>query len=84
MRSNLDDQQRNTLTKKFWSYVKSTTKSSGIPETVYQDSKSSCNPERKANINTFPGNFPARRNTIDIDFSNDEIYDIDFSQNVVK
>ena len=31
MRSNLDDQQRNTLTKKFWSYVKSTTKSSRIP-----------------------------------------------------
>ena len=49
MRSNLDDQQRNTLTKKFWSYVKSTTKSSRIPETVYMDSESSCNPERKAN-----------------------------------
>ena len=87
MRSNLDDQQRNTLTKKFWSYVKSTTKSSRIPETIYMDSKCSCNPERKANM--FSQHFfrqfsSASQYDIDIDFSNDEIYDIDFSQDVVK
>ena len=66
MHSNLDDQQRNTLAKKFWSYVKSMTKSSRIPETVYMDSRSSCTPNEKpiCSINTFSGNFPARRNTI--------------------
>ena len=87
MRSNLDDQQRNTLIKKFWSYVKSTTKSSRIPETLYMDSKSSCNPERKANMfnqQFFRQFSSASQYDIDIDFSNDEIYDIDFSQNVVK
>ena len=76
MRSNLDDQQRNALTKKFWSYVKSTTKSSRIPETVYMDSKSSCNPERKANMfnqHFFRQFSSASQYDIDIDFSNDDI-----------
>ena len=51
------------------------------------DSKSSCNPERKANMfnqHFFRQFSSASQYDIDIDFSNDEIYDIDFSQNVVK
>ena len=34
MRANLDIENRNILTKKFWSYLKSTTKSTRIPEVV--------------------------------------------------
>ena len=87
MRSNLNDPQRNTLTKEFWSYVKSTTKSARLPETIFMNGKSSSNPVHKAN--TFNQHFlkqfsSASKYVIDIDFCNDEIFDIDFSQNVVK
>ena len=87
MRSNLNDPQRNTLTKKFWSYVKSATKSAGIPETIFMNGKSSCNPVNKANMfnqHFFRQFSSASKYDIDIDFYNDEISDIDFSQNVVK
>ena len=63
------------------------TKSSRIPETVYMDIKSSCNPERKPNMfnqHFFRQFSSASQYDIDIDFSNDKIYDIDFSQNLVK
>ena len=51
------------------------------------DSKSSCNPERKANMfnqHFFRQFSSASQYDIDIDFSKDDMYDIDFSQNVVN
>ena len=87
MRSNLNDPQRNTLTKKFWSYVKSATKSARIPETIFMNGKSSYNPVNKANMfnqHFFRQFSSVSKYDIDIDFYNDEISDIDFSQNVVK
>ena len=41
MRANLCDTNRNTLTKKFWSYVKSASKNTRIPKTIYLRGKSS-------------------------------------------
>ena len=50
MRANLDDQNRNNLTKKFWSYVKSTSKSTRIPELVYLKGKTSSDSKTKADM----------------------------------
>ena len=50
MRANFDDQNRNNLTKKFWSYVKSTSKSTRIPELVYLKGKTSSDSKTKADM----------------------------------
>ena len=47
MRANFDDQNRKKLTKKCWSYVKSTSKSTRIPEVVYLKGKTSLDPKTK-------------------------------------
>ena len=82
MRANLDDQNRNNLTKKFWSYVKSTSKSTRIPELVYQKGKTSSDPKTKADMfNEFFYNqfSEASDYDINISFNTDSTFDIDFN-----
>ena len=50
MRANLCDSNRNQLTKKFWSQVKSTSKSTCVPETVFLKGKASSEPKTKADM----------------------------------
>ena len=48
MRTNLDSDNRNVLYKKFWSHVKSTTKSTRIPEVVSYGGRTASEPTAKA------------------------------------
>ena len=41
MRANLSDSNRNKLAKKFWSHIKSASRNTRVPKTVYQGGKSS-------------------------------------------
>ena len=50
MRANLCDTNRNTLTKKIWSYVKIASKNTRIPETIYLRGKSSSDTKVKAGM----------------------------------
>ena len=50
MRANLDIENRNILTKKFWSYLKSTTKSTRIPEVVSSGTIVASKPIAKAKL----------------------------------
>ena len=81
MRSNLDDQQRNTLTKKFGHTLSLRRSLLGYLKLYIWTVKApvTLNEKPICLINTFSGNFPAHRIHIHR-FSNDEIYDIDFSQ----
>ena len=82
MRANFDDQNRNNLTKKFWSYVKSTSKSTRIPEVVYLNGKTSSDPKTKVNMfNEFFYNqfSEASEYDVNISFNSDSTFDIDFN-----
>ena len=82
MRKNLCDPQRNLLTKKFWSHVKSKSKIPRIPEVMYCKGKCSSNPLDKANMfnQFFFQQFSAESlYDVDIDFTDDEKFDIDFN-----
>ena len=87
MRANLDDENRNILTKKFWSHVKSTTKSTRIPEVVSYDGLTASEPISKAKLfndyfrKQFSG--PSTYNT-NIDFLNDKNFNIEFSMHRIK
>ena len=82
MRANFDDQNRNNLTKKFWSYVKSTSKSTRIPEVVYLKGKTSSDPKTKVNMfdEFFCNQFSeALEYDVSISFNSDSTFDIDFN-----
>ena len=54
MLANLCDSNRNKLAKKFWSHIKSASKNTRVPETVYLEGKSSSDTKVKADmLNTF-------------------------------
>ena len=79
MRANLDIENRNILTKKFWSHVKSSTKSTRIPEAF--------EPLTKANL--FNKHFQDQFSNpssylIEVDFQNNENFYIEFSVSKVK
>ena len=88
MRDNLYcSNDRNTITKKFWAHVKSKSKSNRIPEVVRHKDSISYNNLNKANMfnKYFYDQFPNTSTyDIDIDFSNDPKFDIDFSCTRVK
>ena len=87
MRANLHDPNRNRLTKKFWSQVKSAFKSTGIPNAVFLEGKASSDSKTKADMfNTFfYCQFSrASKYDIDIDFNLDESFEIDFNMGKVK
>ena len=87
MRANLDYYDRNILTKKFWSHVKSSRNSSRIPEVVSYEGLTANEPLAKANM--FNKYFYKQFSELshyetNIDFTNDSFFDIDFSASRVK
>ena len=88
MRDNLYcSNDNNVITKKFWAHVKSKTKSSRIPEVMKNNNRISSNNLDKANMfNDYFFEQFSNESTydVDIDFSNDDMFDIDFSCTRVK
>ena len=87
MRANLDYCNRNRLTKKFWSHVKSSKNSSRIPEVMSYEGLTANEPLAKANMfnQYFYKQFsePSCYET-NIEFDNDITFNIDFSATRVK
>ena len=87
MRANLDYYNRNMLTKKFWSHVKSSKNSSRIPEVMSHEGLTANEPLAKANMfnQYFYKQFsePSCYET-NIEFDNDITFNIDFSAPRVK
>ena len=82
-----DEDDPALIPKKFWSYVKSATKSTRIPSTVNYHGRFRNNPADLADIfnDFFEDQFSDESNyDIDIDFSNDSVNDIDFSMNKIR
>ena len=88
MISNFDDQDDPTLIpKKFWSYVKSMSKSSRIPGTINYHGRFRNNAKDQAEIfnEYFEEQFSeASKYDIDIDFSNDSVNDIAFNTSRIR
>ena len=87
MRANLDIENRNILTKKFWSHVKSSTKSTRIPEVVFSGGLTASEPLTKANL--FNKHFQDQFSNpssyqIEVDFQNNENFYIEFSVSKIK
>ena len=87
MRANLDYCNKNMLTKKFWSHVKSSKNSSRIPEVMSYEGLTANEPLAKATMfnQYFYKQFsePSCYET-NIEFDNDITFDIDFSASRVK
>ena len=87
MRANLCDTNRNTLTKKFWYYVKSASKNTGIPETIYHRGKSSNDTKVKAGMfNSFCFDQFSEASSYDIDicFQSDNNFHIEFNTEKIR
>ena len=88
MRDNLYcSRDSNIITKKFWSHVKSKSKSCRIPEVIRNNSSISSDNVAKANMfNKYFFEQFSNTSTYDttIDFTNDDAYDIDFSCTRIK
>ena len=77
-----DDDDPALISKKFWSHVKSTSKSTRIPGTVNYDGRFRNNPKDQAEMfnEYFEHQFSVASDyDVDIDYSNDSDNDIDFS-----
>ena len=87
MRPNFDDDAfPNTITKKFWSSVKSSSKSSRIPENMYLDSTVRNSPIEIANLfnQHFYNQFSESSSyDIDINFSDDPFLDLSFNTTTI-
>lgn len=87
MRSNFDDDlSPNTITKKFWSAVKSTSKSNRIPENMYLGNTIRNNPIEIANLfnQHFYNQFSEESQyDIDINFNDDQFFDLSFNSSTV-
>ena len=83
MRDNLyNNEDPALITKKFWSHVKSFSKSHRLPECMHLNDTFRNSPKDKAELfnNYFYQQFSTpSRYDIDIDWSNDQLFDIDFS-----
>ena len=87
MRANLVSDNRNILHKKFWSHVKSTTKSTRIPEVVSYGGKTASDSIEKAKMfnEYFRRQFSEASNySINIDFQNDRSFDIQYSSESIR
>ena len=88
MVSNFNDEDDPALiSKKFWSHVKSTSKSTRIPGTVNYCGRFRNNPQDQAEIfnEYFQEQFSEASNyNVDIDYSNDMVNDIDFSTSRIR
>ncbi|MCP4458443.1 MAG: hypothetical protein GY816_10545, partial [Cytophagales bacterium] len=89
MATNLNDDENDpaVISKKFWKHVKSTCKSTRIPESVYYNGRYRNNPKDQAILfNTFFADQfsnPSHYN-IDIDWDNDDTNNIDFSLSEIR
>ena len=87
LRDNLYDDDTNLLIKKFWNYVKRTSKSNRIPEVVSHNSTISHDTKTKADMfnKFFQDQFsnPSTYN-IDINFDTDDEFHIDFSPSRIE
>ena len=75
------------ITKKFWSHIKSNSKSHRLPECMYLNDTYRCLPQEKANLfnSFFFDQFSAASNyDVDIDWSNDMDFDIEFNTDRIK
>ena len=84
MESNLNDDENDPalLSKKFWGHLKSTSKSTRIPQSVHYNGRHRNNPKDQAILfnKYFADQFSESSNyDIDIDWHNDDDNDIDFS-----
>ena len=82
-----DVENRNHITKKFWSYVKSKSNCHRIPEAVSFEDRVRSNPKDQCELfNEYFYKQFSNPSTYDIplDFSRDDLYRIDFSPDVVK
>ena len=87
MRANLCDSNRNKLAKKFWSHIKSASKNTRVPETIYLGGKSSSDTKVKADMfnRFFFDQFSEASNyDIDISFESDHNFDIDFNIDKIR
>ncbi len=87
LRLNIEDESDPALiSKKFWSHVKSKSKSTRIPETIKYGSRFRSNPIDQANLfnNYFYEQFSAESNyDVDFDFGNDQLFNLRFDSNDV-
>ena len=82
-----DEENRNHITKKFWSYVKSKSNSHRIPEVVSYDNRLRSNPKDQCELfnEYFYGQFSAPSTyNIDIDFNNDGLYEVNFTRDLIR
>ena len=87
MRANLDTENRNMLTKKFWSHIETTNKSTRIPEVVSCGAIATSDPTTKANLFNYyfrkqfsePSSYD-----IDINFQNNCDFDVDLSVSRIR
>ena len=84
METNLNDDENDPalVSKKFWGHLKSTNKSTRIPESVHYNSRHRNNPKDQAILfnKFFADQFSeASRYDVDIEWHNDEANDVDFS-----
>ena len=87
MRANLCDSNRNRLAKKFWSHIKSASKNTRVPETIYLGGKSSSDTKVKADMfnRFFFDQFSEASNyDIAISFESDHNFDIDFNIDKIR
>ena len=82
-----DENNRNLITKKFWSYVKSKSNSHRIPEVVNYDNRLRSNTRDQCElfneyfINQFSA--PSTYN-IGIDFTNDHLFEVNFNPDIIR
>ena len=88
MRENLyNEDDPDLITKKFWSHIKSNSKSCRLPETMHLNSTFRNKPSEKAELfnNYFYDQFSGQSDyNINIGWSNDQVFDIDLDQNKVR
>ncbi len=86
MRSNFSEEQRvNTITKKFWSYVKATSNTHRIPESVHHNGVHRSNTTEQANLfnNYFFEQFSSP-SIYDININYSANFDIQFKEHSIK
>lgn len=82
-----DETNNNLITKKFWSYIKSKSNSHRIPEVISYNNRVRSSPKDQSELfnEYFYDQFSsASAYNIDLDFTNDEQYKVDFSPNLIK
>ena len=82
-----DEENRNHITKKFWSYVKSKSNSHRIPEVVSYDNRLRSNPKDQSELfnEYFYDQFsdPSKYD-INVSFEDDDLFQVDFNVDLIR